>query len=98
MVQRSIRNALSLEFASKAETDIFCPSHSIPWCRNEAASGQVAAGGLYAHRVDDRSGNFSYCMWCGVHAAELFATAGQDGIPSADLLPGSQARAGPDRT
>src|SRR6267143_575131 len=91
-------SASSLGCGNRAGTAIFSPSRSIPWCRNEAAPGHVAAGGLYTHRVDDRSGNFSYCLWCGVHVAELFATAGKDGIPSADLLPGSQARAGPDRT
>src|SRR6266403_1198143 len=85
------------EFGSWVETAIFSPSRLMPWCRNEEASGQAAAGGLYAHRVTDRSRNLSYCVRGGVHPAGLFATTGKDGIPITDFFPGSQARAGSDR-
>src|SRR5882724_178721 len=85
------------EFGSRVETAISSPSRSMPWCRNEEALGQAAASGLYAHRVTDRSRNLSYCVRGGVHPASLFATTGKDGIPIADLFPGSQARAGSDR-
>src|SRR5712664_3419871 len=85
------------EFGRRVETAIFSPSRSIPWCRNQSAPGPAAGGGLYAHRVTDRSGNLSYCVRGGVHPASLFATTGKDGIPIADLFPGSQARAGSDR-
>src|SRR6266478_1970125 len=85
------------EFGSRVETAIFSPSRSMPWCRDEAAPGQAATGGLYAHRVTDRTWDFSDCVRGGVHPASLFATTGKDGIPIADLFPGSQARAGSDR-
>src|SRR6266446_8618016 len=85
------------EFGSWVDTAIFSPSHLMPWCRDEAAPGQAAAGGLYAHRVTNRARNLSYCMRGGVHPASLIATTGKDGIPIADLFPGSQARAGSDR-
>src|SRR6266850_2914313 len=97
MAQRFTASVSFSEFGSRVETAIFSPSRSMPWCRDEAAPGPAAAGGLYAHRVTDRSRNLSYCVRGGVHAASLIATKGKDGIPSIDFFPGSQARAGSDR-
>src|ERR1700730_12229528 len=91
-------NALSSAYGSRAGMGIFNPSLSIPWCRNEAAPWQAAtACGLYAHRVTDRTRNLSDCVRGGVYPSSLFTATGKDRVPSADLFPGSQARAGSNR-